>query len=65
MYYAVKVNTRKEVKEKFGDIISPSHFIVKDGKLASKFIDSSLVPYLAYWDLLQVELEKTIKGFEK
>lgn len=65
MYYAVKVNTRKEVKEKFGDKISPSHFIVKDGKLASKFIDSSLVPYLAYWDLLQAELEKTIKGFEK
>lgn len=54
--------TRKEVKEKFNVVISPSHFIIKDGKLLSKFIGAPLVPHTSALNLFQEELEKAILG---
>ncbi|WP_373496157.1 peroxiredoxin family protein [Aquiflexum sp.] len=54
--------TRQEVKEKFGVIISPSHFVIKDGILLSKFIGTPLIPYTSGLDLFQEGIGKAVKG---
>lgn len=56
--------SRKEVLEKYTVIISPSHFIIKDGVLIAKYIGSPMIPNYSNLELFKEEIEKAIKGYE-
>ncbi|MCH7398766.1 redoxin domain-containing protein [Belliella sp. DSM 107340] len=52
---------RKEILEKYRVVISPSHFIVKDGVLVAKYIGSPMVPHYSNLELFREEIEKAVK----
>jgi peroxiredoxin len=56
-YHQVSV-PRKEILEKYRVVISPSHFIVKNGVLIAKYIGSPMVPHYSNLELFKEEIGK-------
>lgn len=52
--------SRKEMLDKYTVVISPSHFIIKDGVLIAKYIGSPMIPNYSNLELFKEEIKKAV-----